>query len=188
MNTTTSPSYLLSDLSFLDNFSEDVRANVLKRLQQIVASEHSENLVSSPEKYCFIETIPIEVRNPIYELPLVNPILGEPASISKKKRFGERAIYRLEPAIIRTCRQISSESSKALYNRNMFFVSTTLPKALNHKNGPTLVSPITQYSPYLYATGDQKRDEPNRILARKIISRVRKWIIVRRSRHKVSGI
>lgn len=106
-------------------------------------------LKGEPPPCCrFLEKIPIEVRNEIYKILLVNDILATGLSLYKQDGFplirsalgslyrndleyrGFEIIgvdfpaiqkYNLTPAILRTCRQIYKESSSILYGCNTFF-------------------------------------------------------------------
>jgi len=143
----TSPIYILDDLSFLDKLSEQSRAEVLKNLRQIPEADGppTDLATAGPASKCyFLDTIPIEVRNMIYKLLLVNPILGTPASITKKDSFGKDTKYGLEPSILGTCQQILSEASSILYEKNTFYVSTLVRGKWEDNHHPTLISAITR--------------------------------------------
>ncbi|PVH73865.1 hypothetical protein DL98DRAFT_42879 [Cadophora sp. DSE1049] len=93
--------------------------------------------------------LPAEVRIMIYELLLINPILGELASISKHDHYGAHQSYELHPAVIGVCKQVQTEATPILYGRNTFCV-VCLPFP-----GPTwtmqedlILSPFTRYSSY----------------------------------------
>lgn len=69
----------------------------------------------------FLEKLPIEVRNEIYKLLLVNPLLGQPAGLTKLSS-GDYPKYYLHLAILRTCQSILDEASSVLYGNNLFCV------------------------------------------------------------------
>ncbi|KAH8790696.1 hypothetical protein BGZ57DRAFT_962174 [Hyaloscypha finlandica] len=79
---------------------------------------------TGPEKpKCyFLETIPIEVRNHIYEYLLVNPDLCSPAIFPASPYHEQVDRYYLSPSILGTCRQINDEATPILYERNTFIV------------------------------------------------------------------
>jgi hypothetical protein len=79
---------------------------------------------TGPEKpKCyFLETIPIEVRNHIYEYLLVNPDLCSPAIFPASAYHEQIDRYYLSPSILGTCRQINDEATPILYERNTFIV------------------------------------------------------------------
>ncbi|PMD15046.1 hypothetical protein NA56DRAFT_664190 [Hyaloscypha hepaticicola] len=138
---TTNLSYIVNDISFLDKLAKKGQAAVLKNLRQTPPPgfQNDAGLQVSPPtpaRCYFLDVIPIEVRNLIYELLLVNPILEEASSISRKSTFGESAKYGLIPAILRTCRQIESEASKALYSKKTYSSSPFVP-ALSSPHGTT---------------------------------------------------
>ncbi|KAE9376565.1 hypothetical protein N431DRAFT_452979 [Stipitochalara longipes BDJ] len=145
--TRKSTTYVLSDLGFLDKLSKKGRAEVLKNLRQIPgANEAQADVASQMAKKCYFFTMPIEVRNMIYEVLLVKPLLGQADYLPEKTIFGARTKYRLEAAILRASRQISSESLKILYRKNTFFISNvrTVSWAAAYDQ-PTLISAITRY-------------------------------------------
>ncbi|KAH9206495.1 hypothetical protein DL95DRAFT_450820 [Leptodontidium sp. 2 PMI_412] len=70
----------------------------------------------------FIAKLPLEIRQMVYELLLVNPILGGIASISKYQDYGANSKYDLYPAILGVNRQVWEEASHTLYTVNNFFM------------------------------------------------------------------
>jgi hypothetical protein len=93
---------------------------VQKQLQrQLDASR-----MMGPEKpKCYLlETIPIEIRNHIYEYLLVNPDLCSPEIFPASSYHKQIDRYCLSPTILGTCRQISDEATPILYERNTFIV------------------------------------------------------------------
>jgi len=84
----------------------------------------------------FLEKLPLELRNEIYSLLLINPLLGEAASTDVVSRF------KLSPAILQTSKQIRDEASVILYGENTFWVD------LNSNDYTSLpfTTPITRYS------------------------------------------
>jgi hypothetical protein len=90
-----------------------------------------------PQPIChFLKKFPIEVRNKIYELLLVNPILRHCTSTlseleSNATGWGFHTEYRkygLSPNILLTCRQVYAEASKILYGSNSFYVLYLRPQ------------------------------------------------------------
>lgn len=73
-----------------------------------------------------LDKIPPEIRNKIYRYLLLNPLLGtyealgDPIYPADPHACGVQ--YELFPAILRTCRQISTEALVVLYGENTFFV------------------------------------------------------------------
>jgi hypothetical protein len=126
--------YILKYLSLLDNLSDDARREIAKDLTPLKAKR--------PECH-FLDKLPAEVRNMIYSLLLVNPILGERSSILRGDDFGERTAYGLTPALLATCKQIYREASHILYEKNIFIMSfpPRYDEIFNHLN----VSPVTRY-------------------------------------------
>jgi hypothetical protein len=73
-------------------------------------------------KCCFLETIPIEIRNQIYEYLLVNPDLCSPEIFPSSSFHKQIDRYYLSPSILGTCRQTNDEATPILYERNTFIV------------------------------------------------------------------
>ena len=185
--TSASPTYVLNDLGFLDKLSKNDRAEVLRNLRKFPGAKDSsaDGQVTKPRTKCyFLQTIPLEVRNMIYELLLVNPFLGQAPSVHSHWEYGAKMKYRLEPAIIRTCQQISTEASNVLYAKNTFFISCVGPRipTPSLKDFPILVSPITRYT---YSHTSTPHADNEFLWRRKAISQafkgisnVRKWVLV----------
>jgi hypothetical protein len=102
---TTNLSYIVNDISFLDKLAKKGQAAVLKNLRQTPPPGFQNDAVLQVSP-------PTPAR--CYFLDVVNPILEEASSISRKGTFAESVKYGLTPAILRICRQIELEASKAL--------------------------------------------------------------------------
>ena len=93
-------------------------AEALRSKNELQTQLDALTMVGTP----FLERLPIELRNEIYELLLVNPFLADEESIRPKCNFGEFIQYDLNPAILRICRQVSEEALSILYGRNTFII------------------------------------------------------------------
>lgn len=94
----------------------------------------------------FIAKLPLEIRQMVYELLLVNPILGGIASISKYQDYGANSKYDLYPAILGVNRQVWEEASHTLYTVNNFFmVCIPAPKPSSNVRRRVNLSPLTRY-------------------------------------------
>lgn len=93
-------------------------------------------LLPPKHKTCpLLKKLPIEVRNQIYKLLLINEVLSINRSINRSvNRFHprRRAInytpeekFDLEPQLLRTCHQIYVEASRILYGSNTFIIDCT---------------------------------------------------------------
>lgn len=103
-------SYALTSLSFLDNLSEDARREVLKYL------------VPAVTLFDFLK-FPLEIRIMIYRLVLVNSELAKPSCISKESEYGSHLHYDLTPGLLSVCKQINTEATPVLYQKNTFVVA-----------------------------------------------------------------
>jgi len=90
--------------------------------------------LTAPDNKChFLRTIPLEVRNLIYEHLLISDILSSKKSIYRS--FAKRPIpspdpHGLHPNILSASRQIYEEASAVLYgNKNTFFVEFVYERA-----------------------------------------------------------
>jgi hypothetical protein len=103
---------------------------------------------TGPEKpKCyFLEMIPIEVRNHIYEYLLVNPDLCSPAIFPASPYHEQIDRYYLSPSIFGTCRQINDEATPILYERNTFIVG--------FNRGCGSYSPLSRIKGFIYAYTD----------------------------------
>jgi hypothetical protein len=71
-----------------------------------------------PSTMGYFDKLPLEIRREIYKYLLVNPILAIEDALEKE------IAYELDPAILRTCRQIHNEASEVLYSQP--FCASTL--------------------------------------------------------------
>ncbi|KAF7955621.1 hypothetical protein EAE96_004547 [Botrytis aclada] len=81
----------------------------------------------------FFSKLPLEARNMIYELLLVNPILGKSCSVADRtcmprhpQQHGPSQLplkYELESQVLRVCRAMYVEASEILYGSNPFYIA-----------------------------------------------------------------
>ncbi|KAF7913552.1 hypothetical protein BELL_0265g00130 [Botrytis elliptica] len=92
------------------------------------------NTISSPSTgSSYFEKLPQEARDMIYELLLVNPVLGKSCSVADRTSSPRRTPphgqsqpplkYELEPQVLRVCRAIYLEASQVLYESNTFYIA-----------------------------------------------------------------
>ncbi|KAF7872021.1 uncharacterized protein EAF02_009126 [Botrytis sinoallii] len=92
------------------------------------------NTISSPSTgHSYFEKLPRETRDMIYELLLVNPVLGKSCSVADRTSSPRRTPphgqsqpplkYELEPQVLRICRAIYLEASQVLYESNTFYIA-----------------------------------------------------------------
>ncbi|RDL31999.1 uncharacterized protein BP5553_09401 [Venustampulla echinocandica] len=120
--------------------------------------------------------IPRELRNEIYKLLLVDPVLGEYSSVCEYDHFGGRSQYNLHPAILAVSHQIHNESSNILYGHNLFFI--TLLDDIEWLPSDILlsISPITRYQHHQCGHGEEKALSLRSAVA--AISKVKRWRVV----------
>ncbi|KAH7343055.1 hypothetical protein BKA65DRAFT_303740 [Rhexocercosporidium sp. MPI-PUGE-AT-0058] len=70
----------------------------------------------------FLENLPLEIHQMVYEQLLVNPILGGITSISKYQVYGANTKYDLWRAILRVNEQIHEEATHSIYTTNTFYM------------------------------------------------------------------
>lgn len=131
--------FMTKNLPSLDNLSDDARHEVTRH----------EAPVQAKHTGChFLDKIPIELRDIIYSLVLVNPILGEPSSILEAANFGELTAYGLGPGLLATCKQIHSEASCILYAKNTFIMSFGVSdhRWVRRHNSSLGNSPVMRYA------------------------------------------
>lgn len=93
--------------------------------------------------------VPAEVRIMIYEMLLINLILGEVASSRKHDRYGVQQAYDLHPAVLGVCKQIQKETIPILYGRNPFcVVCLPVPGPTWSMQENSIVSPFPRNSSY----------------------------------------
>jgi hypothetical protein len=78
----------------------------------------------SPNTTCsFLKKLPLEMRNQVYGLVLINEDLATFRELSEYDDYRTKSFqYGLAPALLRTCRQINKEGSKVLYESNVFLI------------------------------------------------------------------
>jgi hypothetical protein len=87
--------------------------------------------VANGEKTCVTEQLkvttwfrfmdlPSVIRWMVYQLILVNPILGQHVSVDRDSDAGTTSQYGLCPAVLRLNRDVYDEASRVLYNENTF--------------------------------------------------------------------
>jgi hypothetical protein len=86
--------------------------------------------------------IPIEIRNEIYRLLLVNPIQAESSSVGKEGGYGANISYEFSLALLRVSKKIYLEASAMLYGQNRFYLSFHDPRFYTCG---TNFSPILRY-------------------------------------------
>lgn len=86
---------------------------------------------------CLLSRLPIEIRNQIYSLLLVSPLISQPDSINRTSTHGTTIKLDLSPSILRANRQIYHEASEILYGSNTFRVECLW-------RNPYPMSPITR--------------------------------------------
>ena len=124
--------------SFLDNASEDDRHG---RGEAVECQNHVESATTNCP---FLDKIPAEIRNRIYELLLVNPDLATGSSISKDTFYGREAAYDLAPNLLGTCKQINAEATYYLYEKNTFIMALGIDRFYTN-HGSLNPSPLTRY-------------------------------------------
>ncbi|KAK6594911.1 hypothetical protein H4I96_10642 [Botrytis cinerea] len=99
-----------------------------------VSKDTSKNKFSSPLPSCsFFNKLPIETRDMIYKLLLVNPVLGKSCSVTDRTSTPRISQphgpsqpplkYELEPQVLRVCRAMYLEASDILYGSNTFYIA-----------------------------------------------------------------
>ncbi|TGO47406.1 hypothetical protein BCON_0279g00050 [Botryotinia convoluta] len=94
----------------------------------------STDTFSSPSTGCsFFGKLPLEARNMIYELLLVNPILGKSCSVADRTSSPRSPQpqgssqpplkFELEPQVLRVCRAMYLEALDILYGSNTFYIA-----------------------------------------------------------------
>ncbi|KAF5877203.1 uncharacterized protein Bfra_001567 [Botrytis fragariae] len=94
----------------------------------------SKNTISLPSTGCsFFCKLPLEARNMIYELLLVNPILGKSCSVADRTSSPRSPPphgssqpplkFELEPQVLRVCHAMYLEASEILYGSNTFYIA-----------------------------------------------------------------
>ncbi|KAF4625730.1 hypothetical protein G7Y89_g12437 [Cudoniella acicularis] len=126
------------------------------------------------DKCHFLNTIPLEVRNMIYELLLYKKILSTRAVLIHNKTDKQACgiKYELSPALLSTCRQINDEASQFLYGGNTFIARL---------KDASCDTPIMRYRgiPSDLAGGRWKFHCPvDRFLKSKTFMRVKKWKVI----------
>jgi hypothetical protein len=112
----------------------------------------------------FLKKLPIEIRNEVYKLLLVNDALSTTSVLSfwRKYNHHERLEqFGLHPTILRTCRQIYDEASNVLYAANTFIIDLT--------DYNWVRSPITR---------KWRTVGPNNMLDFAPIRKVRRWRVI----------
>ncbi|KAF7897190.1 hypothetical protein EAF00_005418 [Botryotinia globosa] len=72
-------------------------------------------------------SIPQEIRDMIYSYLLVNPVLGQAASVSSETTYGNTQKYDLGPAILCVCKQTYREGISILYKNPIFIDCSNSP-------------------------------------------------------------
>lgn len=121
-------------------------------------------------KCYFINKLPLEIRNEVYKLLLVNEELASPVELYRwhgRKHKIEKQ-YRLEPSILRTCRQINTEAGAILYNENTFVADFTCKDEVQSPiiRKPPLERTLHDYQLYL------PTDDPIELSP---LTKVKKW-------------
>ncbi|CAG8952678.1 hypothetical protein HYFRA_00008920 [Hymenoscyphus fraxineus] len=90
--------------------------------------------------------MPLDIRTMIYEMLLVNPMLGTSLAVTKSDNYGVDTKYDLHPAILAVCRQTYLEGTSTLYGLNTFYIAP-LPDFLSARanNYENSISPVTRY-------------------------------------------
>jgi hypothetical protein len=103
---------------------------VLRDKEHLQTQLAASKLISPMEKLkpYFLETIPVEIRNQIYEYLLINPNLASPETFSpplSSRAHEQIETYDLSPGILGACRQTNEEATSVLYGKNTFIVGFT---------------------------------------------------------------
>ncbi|TGO24111.1 hypothetical protein BPAE_0112g00300 [Botrytis paeoniae] len=115
------PTQAVSDTSHASYFTKSIKNT-------------STDTISSPSTGCsFFKKLPRETRDMIYELLLVNPILGKSCSVADRTSSPRSPLphgpsqpplkYELESQVLRVCRAMYSEASETLYESNTFYIA-----------------------------------------------------------------
>jgi hypothetical protein len=102
-------------------YPELARVAALLNLNVKIYRNGAVTLTSKAKKTEFID-LPIEIRNEIYRLLLVNPLLEESSSVGLYEEFNPHK-YELSPALLQVSKQIHHEASSILYGQNRFFLT-----------------------------------------------------------------
>jgi len=94
--------------------------DLLKRFTINVHPNGTITLTSKERKKMGFMDLPIEIRNEIHRLLLINPILAERFSVSKHGGFGAYIAYQLSPALFTVSKQTHIEASAILYGETDF--------------------------------------------------------------------
>ncbi|KAF7949114.1 hypothetical protein EAE96_008283 [Botrytis aclada] len=103
--------------------------------------------------------IPQEIRDMIYSYLLVNPVLGQAASVSSETTYGSTQKYNLDTAILCVCKQTYREGIFILYKNPIFIDCSNSPGDFGFKDGLLNISSLRV-----------EEDEQNEILEPQIIN------------------
>ncbi|KAF4625446.1 hypothetical protein G7Y89_g12724 [Cudoniella acicularis] len=139
--------------------------------------------LANDDRCYFLNLIPIEVRNMIYELLLVNPALSRAEILMFwGKAMGPREVpFELSTSIMRTCHQIHKESEAILYGKNTFIIDFAVA---TYVQSPVLRNPIAWTRNNPFCGYEQEAYYP--IQKNAAVKKVRKWSIVVASRRDPS--
>ncbi|KAF5873542.1 uncharacterized protein Bfra_005005 [Botrytis fragariae] len=167
-------------------------------LNQIMDCTVRDTLSSSPVEIKELKgaliSIPQEIRDMIYSYLLVNPVLGQAASVSSETTYGSTQKYNLETAILYVCKQTYQEGISILYKNPIFidcsnspgdweFIDGVFDESLeveeDERNGilePCIINlcPLTRYTNWQPKEHQDKplfRDTPN-------IEKVENWNVL----------
>ncbi|PVH73864.1 hypothetical protein DL98DRAFT_606106 [Cadophora sp. DSE1049] len=92
--------------------------------------------------------IPLELHHMIFELTLVNPILGTRESIRAEEGYGYNSKYGFSSNLLLVNKQLNKEGTPFLYDKNGFYVSCLEMPIYRDWDcaSPILISPITRYA------------------------------------------
>ncbi|KAF7948458.1 uncharacterized protein EAE97_003869 [Botrytis byssoidea] len=80
-------------------------------------------------------SIPQEIRDMIYSYLLVNPVLGQAASVSSETTYGNTQKYDLDTAILCVCKQTYREGISILYKNPIFIDCSNSPGDWDFQDG-----------------------------------------------------
>ncbi|CZR65104.1 uncharacterized protein PAC_15004 [Phialocephala subalpina] len=187
------PSDITSHLEIEQSTLMDFRTKLdgLKKSERaLTARMHALEEASRQTKCFFLEKIPVELRNLVYEYLLVNKILASPKSINRVYTQDHDLLmidhiyeqrYGLSLAILRTCHKIYQEASQVLYGSNTFILESFWTN--------TVLCPLFRYASTDYYLGHHSEHSldlktPGHISSQdfechlQVVKKVRRWRVL----------
>ncbi|KAE9373634.1 hypothetical protein N431DRAFT_337959 [Stipitochalara longipes BDJ] len=163
--------------SILDGMSKEDIEGGLACIMEIgkTAQSHLKSLSSTPTEYkCYLlRTIPLEVRNLIYEYLLISDVLFTSDSVTRPfalHSFEGTHKYGLYPEVMYTCRQVYEEGSAVLYGvKNTFLIDCC--------EESKAISPLFRASS-LEGTGNYTRVHATKLHLKSALMKVKSWKVI----------